>query len=156
MMPSSAISLWWAMAQALGYQWDTLPETDSKRPPESRANPKRKREFVFQVYPFSGANLLLVSGRVYNLDVNPSQDASGKWRFRLGSPTENVIIMEKGHCYWEGATSRIYYKIQENKSTWQKLHIRFCTLSFWYKCIGRNGAGPVKYTGLCMLQSNLW
>ena len=44
------------------------------------------------------------------LGVALSQDASGKWRFRLGFPAEHVIITPDGHCYWDGATS--------NGSTW--------------------------------------
>ena len=48
----------------------------------------------FQVTPtplprWSIHNLLVVN---YTLDVAPSQDSSGKWRFRLGFPTKNVII----------------------------------------------------------------
>ena len=37
----------------------------------------------------------------------PSQDSSGKLRFRLGSPTKNII------CYWEGATSKRYFSSRE-------------------------------------------
>ena len=29
----------------------------------------------------------------YNLDLPPTQDSSGKWRFSLGFPTKNVIIL---------------------------------------------------------------
>ena len=41
----------------------TLPKTNSKFAPENRQNPKRKQSY--SNHPFSGVNLLLVSGRVH-------------------------------------------------------------------------------------------
>ncbi len=34
-----------------------------------------------------------IKGWWYRLDLPPTQDSSGKWRFRLGFPTKNVTIL---------------------------------------------------------------
>ena len=53
----------------------------------------------------------------YLLGVAPSQDASGKWRFRLGFPTRKYYN-PGGHCYWEEAIPKLYQIIFISCSCW--------------------------------------
>ena len=54
---------------------------------------------------FVGWNISCSAG--YPLDVAPSQDSSGKWRFRLGFPIQNVIILVVTGILWGGHTQDI-------------------------------------------------
>ena len=51
--------------------------------------------FADQEYPCwtTGGEQFHLLGIGYKLDLPPTQDASGKWRFWLGFPTKNVIIL---------------------------------------------------------------
>ena len=46
---------------------------------------------------------------IYRRGLPPTQDSSHKWRFRLGFPSENGTILEKGDWYWVGGGSKIYH-----------------------------------------------
>ena len=52
-----------------------------------------------------------------NLGCPPSQDASGKWRFRLGSPTKNVIVLVVTGILG-GTTQCITWIIEQWKKPW--------------------------------------
>ena len=54
---------------------------------------------IFQVFSFLWLKLTFrvsvsATNMSFSLGCPPSQDASGKWRFRLGSPTKNMISWE--------------------------------------------------------------
>ena len=50
----------------------------------------------------------------YTLGCPPSQDSSGKWRFWLGSPTKNIIILVVTIASWEGLSNPKYTPLKFN------------------------------------------
>ncbi len=68
----------------------------------------------------------------YLLGVAPSQDASGKWRFRLGFPTRKYHN-PGGHCYWEEAIPKLssFHVLVEFECWWKKS----CTTVWMYKTL---------------------
>ena len=57
--------------------------------------------------------------------VPPSQDASGKWRFRLGSHTKNGIINPGGDCYWAGGQPKRYTGVKVDGDRHSQVRWRF-------------------------------
>ncbi len=55
--------------------------------------PSRSWSFPSEMGSFGSKKLFLQWYERFTLGCPPSQDASGKWRFRLGSPTKNIIIL---------------------------------------------------------------
>ncbi len=60
---------------------------------ESRGSNHEKHVFENQGPNLENKRTPLWCKLRYDLDLPPTQDASGKWRFWLGFPTKNVIIL---------------------------------------------------------------